>query len=340
VGRLLLRRVISLPFVLIGMSVVTFAVTHIVPGDPARLQAGPHASAAQVQVLRHRYGYDQPLLTQYVSYMGDLVHGNLGDSITTRRPVSEDLRQFFPATIELTSAAMLIVVVLGLPLGTLGGLRRGRIPDHVSRLLSIAAVSMPVFWLGIILQIIFYQRANILPVGGRIDPSLLPPTHTTGLYVIDAIWSGDAVALRSSLSHLILPAVTLAAGSLAMITRMTRASVIEVNGSDHVRASIAKGISRSLVVRRHVLPNAIVPVTTVFGLQVGTLLAGSVLVEVVFSWPGIGLYAVNAISNLDFAAIMGVTLLISVTYVIVNLVVDIAYLLLDPRIRDAQEAGT
>jgi peptide/nickel transport system permease protein len=340
VGRLLLRRVISLPFVLIGMSVVTFAVTHIVPGDPARLQAGPHASAAQVQVLRHRYGYDQPLLTQYVSYMGDLIHGNLGDSITTRRPVSEDLRQFFPATIELTSAAMLIVVVLGLPLGTLGGLRRGRIPDHVSRLLSIAAVSMPVFWLGIILQIIFYQRANILPVGGRIDPSLLPPTHTTGLYVIDAIWSGDAVALRSSLSHLILPAVTLAAGSLAVITRMTRASVIEVNGSDHVRASIAKGISRSLVVRRHVLPNAIVPVTTVFGLQVGTLLAGSVLVEVVFSWPGIGLYAVNAISNLDFAAIMGVTLLISVTYVIVNLVVDIAYLLLDPRIRDAQEAGT
>jgi peptide/nickel transport system permease protein len=340
VARLLLRRVISLPFVLIGMSVVTFAVTHIVPGDPARLQAGPHASAAQVQVLRHRYGYDQPLLTQYVSYMGDLVHGNLGDSITTRRPVSEDLRQFFPATIELTSTAMLIVVVLGLPLGTLGGLRRGRIPDHVSRLLSIAAVSMPVFWLGIILQIIFYQRANILPVGGRIEQALLPPTHTTGLYVIDAIWSGDAVALRSSLSHLILPAVTLAAGSLAVITRMTRASVIEVNGSDHVRASIAKGISRSLVVRRHVLPNAIVPVTTVFGLQVGTLLAGSVLVEVVFSWPGIGLYAVNAISNLDFAAIMGVTLLISVTYVIVNLVVDIAYLLLDPRIRDAQEAGT
>jgi peptide/nickel transport system permease protein len=340
VARLLVRRLISLPLVLIGMSVVTFAVTHIVPGDPARLQAGPHASAAQVQVLRHRYGYDQPLLTQYVTYMGDLVHGNLGDSITTRRPVSEDLRQFFPATIELTSAAMLIVIVLGLPLGMLGGLRRGRIPDHLSRLLSIAAVSMPVFWLGIILQIVFYQRANILPVGGRIDPSLLPPTHVTGLYAIDALWSGDAVALRSSLSHLILPAVTLAAGSLAVITRMTRASVIEVNGSDHVRASIAKGISRSLVVRRHVLPNAIIPVTTVFGLQVGTLLAGSVLVEVVFSWPGIGLYAVNAISNLDFAAIMGVTLLISITYVIVNLVVDIAYLLLDPRIRDAQEAGT
>ena len=337
--RLLVRRLISLPFVLLGMSVVTFAVTHVVPGDPARLQAGPHATEQQVQVLRHRYGYDQPLVQQYVTYMGDLLHGNLGDSITTRRPVSEDLRQFFPATIELTVAAMVIVVAAGVPLGLLGGLRRGRLPDHLSRLLAIAAVSMPVFWLGIILQILFYQRLDILPVGGRIDPALLPPTHATGLYVLDAIWSGDTVALRSSLSHLILPAVTLAAGSMAVITRMTRASVIEVGSSDHVRASVAKGISRSLVVRRHIMPNAIIPVTTVFGLQVGTLLAGSVLVEVVFSWPGIGLYAVNAISNLDFAAIMGVTLLISITYVIVNLLVDVAYLLLDPRIADAQEAG-
>jgi peptide/nickel transport system permease protein len=321
------------------MTVVTFAVTHIIPGDPARLQAGPHATAEQVQVLRHKYGYDQPLVKQYVTYIGGLLHGNLGDSITTRRPVTEDLREFFPATIELTTAAMLIVVVVGLPLGMLGGLRRGRFSDHFSRLFSIVAVSMPVFWLGIILQIIFYQKANILPVGGRIDPALLPPTHATGFYVIDALWSGDTVALRSSLSHLILPAVTLAAGSLAVITRMTRASVIDVSGSDHVRASVAKGISRPLVIRRHIFSNAIIPVTTVFGLQVGTLLAGSILVEVVFSWPGLGLYAVNAISNLDFAAIMGVTLLISFTYVIVNLAVDIAYLLLDPRIADAQEAA-
>jgi peptide/nickel transport system permease protein len=339
VKRLLLRRAISLPLVLLGMTLVTFAITHIVPGDPARLEAGPHATEAQVKVLRHQYGYDQPLVKQYVTYMGDLVHGNLGDSITTRRPVSEDLRQFFPATIELTLAAMLIVMLVGVPLGLIGGLRQGRASDQFSRLLSITAVSMPVFWLGIILQIVFYQRANILPVGGRIDPSLLPPTHTTGIYMVDALLSADTVALRSSLSHLILPAVTLAAGSMAVITRMTRASVIEVNHSDHVRASVAKGISRSLVIRRHVLPNAIIPVTTVFGLQIGTLLAGSILVEVVFSWPGIGLYAVNAISNLDFAAIMGVTLLISVTYVIVNLIVDICYLLLDPRIADAQDAG-
>lgn len=338
--RLIVRRIVSLPIVLVGMSLVTFAVTHVVPGDPARLAAGPHASAAQVRVLRHRYGYDQPLVQQYATYMGDLIRGDLGQSITTRRPVADDLRQFFPATIELTLAAMLIVVVVGLPLGLVGGLRQGRLPDHLSRLFSIAAVSMPVFWLGIILQIVFYEHANVLPVGGRIDPSLLPPTRTTGLYVIDAIWSGDMVALRSSLSHLVLPAVTLAAGSMAVITRMTRSSVIEVSSSDHVRASVAKGISGALVVRRHILPNAIIPVTTVFGLQIGTLLAGSVLVEVVFSWAGIGLYAVDAISNLDFAAVMGVTLLISVTYVIVNLIVDIAYLLLDPRIADAHQAAT
>ena len=292
-----------------------------------------------MQQLRHQYGFDQSLPRQYITYMGDLVHGDLGRSITTRRPVTDDLRQFFPATVELTVAAMLAVLLVGLPLGLLGGLRRGRLPDHLSRLFSIAAVSMPVFWLGIILQILFYQKAHILPVGGRIDPSLLAPTHATGLYVIDAIWSGDTVALQSSLSHLVLPAVTLAAGSMAVVTRMMRASVVEVAGFDHVRAAEAKGLRRSLVVRRHIVTNAIIPVTTVIGLQVGTLLAGSILVEVVFSWPGLGLYAVDAISNLDFAAIIGVTLLISAVYVIVNLLVDIGYLLLDPRIADAQEAG-
>ena len=336
--RVILRRAVSLPLVLLGMTLITFFLTHIVPGDPARLQAGPHASEVQVQQLRHQYGFDQSLPRQYVTYMGDLVHGDLGRWITTRRPVTDDLRQFFPATVELTVAAMLAVLLVGLPLGLLGGLRRGRLPDHLARLFSIAAVSMPVFWLGIILQIVFYQKAQILPVGGRLDPSLLAPTHTTGLYVIDAIWSGDTVALRSSLSHLVLPAVTLAAGSMAVVTRMMRASV-EVAGFDHVRAAEAKGLRRSLVVRRHIVTNAIIPVTTVIGLQVGTLLAGSILVEVVFSWPGLGLYAVDAISNLDFAAIIGVTLLISAVYVIVNLLVDIGYLLLDPRIADAQEAG-
>lgn len=334
------RRLLALPIVLLGMTVITFGLTHVVPGDPARLLAGPHASPDQVEVLRHQYGLDQPPARQYVTYVGNLMHGDLGESISTRRPVLDDLRQFFPATIELTISAMIIVVVLGIPLGIIGGLTRGRLPDHVTRMVSITAVSIPVFWLGIILQILFYQKADLLPVGGRLDPTLLPPTRETGLYVLDALWSGDSFALQSALSHLVLPAVTLAAGSVAVVTRMMRASVIEVRGYDHVRAAEAKGLRRRLIVRRHIVGNAIVPVTTVLGLQVGSLLAGSILVEVVFSWPGIGLYGVTAISNLDFAAIMGVTLLVSIIYVLVNLVVDIGYGVLDPRIADAQRGGT
>jgi peptide/nickel transport system permease protein len=336
--RLIVRRLISLPIVLFGMSLITFALTHMVPGDPARLLAGPHASERAVEVLRQQYGFDQSLPAQYVTYMGDLVNGDLGMSITTRRPVSEDLQQFFPATVELTAAAMLIVVVFGIPLGLIGGLLKGRLPDHMIRLVSIGAVSVPVFWLGIILQILFFQKAELLPVGGRIDPTLLPPTDTTGLYLLDALWSGDTLALNSSLVHLVLPAVTLAAGSLAVVTRMMRASVAEVAEADHIRAAEAKGLREDVIVRRHVLKNALIPVTTVLGLQFGALLAGSVLTEVVFSWPGIGLYAINAISNLDYAAIMGVTLLISGVYVVVNLIVDVGYLLLDPRIADAEEA--
>jgi peptide/nickel transport system permease protein len=335
---LLRRRLLALPIVLLGMSLITFALTHLVPGNPARLLAGPHATASQVAVLRHQYGLDRSLPAQYFTYMGDLFRGNLGMSITTRRPVAQDLGQFFPATIELTAAAMLIVVLLGLPLGLLGGLLKGRLPDHAIRLFSISAVSMPVFWLGIVLQIVFYEKLNVLPDSGRIDALTIPPAHVTGLYSLDSLLAGDTAAFRSSLEHLVLPAVTLAAGSLAVVTRMMRASVIETAESDHLRAAEAKGLKTALIVRRHIFRNALLPVTTVLGLQIGTLLAGSVLTEVVFSWPGIGLYAVNAIGNLDYAAIMGVTLLISGVYVVVNLIVDLVYLVLDPRIADALEA--
>jgi peptide/nickel transport system permease protein len=334
--RLLTRRLVSLPIVLFGMSLITFALTHLVPGDPARLLAGPHATAAQVAALRHDYGLDRPLVQQYTSYMGDLLHGDLGMSITTRRPVVEDIGQFFPATIELTVAAMLLVALIGLPLGLAGGLLKGRLPDHVIRLLSISAVSMPVFWLGIVLQIVFYEKLAILPASGRIGELSIPPAHASGLYLVDSLIAGDLAGFGSAVAHLILPACTLAAGSLAVVTRMMRASVAETVESSHVRTAEAKGLSRRLLIRRHVFRNAMLPVTTVLGLQIGTLLAGSILTEVVFSWPGIGLYVINAISNLDYAAIMGVTLLISTTYLVVNLVVDLAYLRLDPRIADAQ----
>lgn len=330
--RLLLRRLAFLPLVLLGMSVITFMLTHVVPGDPARLLAGAHASKASVEALRRQQGLDRPLLEQYGDYVTGLVRGDLGTSITTRRPVLDDLRDFFPATAELTIAAMLIVAILGLGLGLVAGLNRGRPVDHAIRLLSIGGVSVPVFWLGIVLQIVFYQKAAMLPVGGRIGDFYVPPDRITGMYTLDAVLRWDWSAFTSALLHLILPAITLAAGSLAVVTRMMRASVIEVEGSDHVRAARAKGLAPRAVVGRHVLRNAMIPTTTVLGLQLGTLLAGSILTEVVFSWPGIGLYAVEAISNLDYAAIMGVTLLVSVIYVLANLAVDLAYFVLDPRI--------
>jgi peptide/nickel transport system permease protein len=331
-GRFILRRLLLMVAVLAGMSVITFCLTHVVPGDPARLLAGQHASAEEVQAVAALYGLDRPLPLQFWIYITDLLRGDFGLSLTNRRPVLEDLRQFLPASMELTGAAVAVVVLVGLPVGLIAGVRRGRPSDHLLRFLSVGGVSMPIFWFGIILQIVFYKRLQLLPIGGRLGILDIEPTQVTGFYLVDTLLDGDYSTFLSALVHLILPATTLAAGSLAVVTRMMRASVIEVLGADHVRTARAKGLAPAVVLRRHVFRNALIPTTTVLGLQIGSLLAGNVLTEVVFNWPGIGLYAVNAIKNLDYPAIMGVTLVISVIYVFVNLAVDIAYVLLDPRI--------
>lgn len=330
--RFICRRVLFLGFVLLGISIITFALTRIVPGDPARLMAGQHATGEQVRVLAERYGLDKPVTTQFWVYMSGLLKGDLGMSLTNRRPVLDDLRQFLPASIELTGAAVLLVVLVGLPLGLMSGARRGGPFDHLLRLATVGGVSMPIFWLGILLQILFYKQLNLLPIGGRLGVLDIEPPPVTGFYLIDTLIDGDFATFRSALVHLILPAATLAAGSIAVISRMMRASVIEVLDADYVRTARAKGLPQGAVLRSHVFRNALVPTTTILGLQIGALLAGNVLAEVVFNWPGIGLYAVNAIKNLDYPAIMGVTLAISVIYVFVNLLVDIAYVILDPRI--------
>jgi peptide/nickel transport system permease protein len=318
--------------VLLGMSVITFALTHIVPGNPARLLAGQHATQEQVEAVAKLYGLDRPVVEQYWVYIGGLFRGDLGMSLTTRRPVADDLRQYLPATIELTTAAIILVIGLGLPTGLLAAIRRGRPLDHLIRVSTVAGVSMPIFWFGIVLQIVFYRNLQLLPIGGRLGIIDIEPPRVTGAYVIDTLLAGDFGTFLSAVVHLILPAATLAAGSVAVVTRMMRASAIEVLDADHVRQARAKGLVERIVLGRHVFRNALIPTTTVIGLQVGTLLAGNVLTEVVFNWPGIGLYAVNAIRYLDYSAIMGVTLTVSIIYVFVNLLVDIAYVLLDPRI--------
>jgi peptide/nickel transport system permease protein len=338
-ARYILRRLLLMVIVLLGMSVITFALTHIVPGNPARLLAGQHATQEQVEAVAKLYGLDRPVVEQYWVYIGGLFRGDLGISLTTRRPVAADLRQYLPATIELTTAAILLVIGLGLPTGLLAAIRRGRPLDHLIRVSTVAGVSMPVFWFGIILQIVFYRNLQLLPIGGRLGIIDIEPPRVTGAYVIDALLAGDVGTFLSALVHLILPAATLAAGSVAVVTRMMRASAIELLDADHVRQARAKGLVERIVLGRHVFRNALIPTTTVIGLQVGTLLAGNVLTEVVFNWPGIGLYAVNAIRYLDYSAIMGVTLTVSIIYVFVNLLVDIAYVLLDPRISYGSAGG-
>lgn len=331
-ARYIARRIALMVVVVVGMSVITFVLTRVVPGNPARLLAGPHARQAQVDALAKEYHLNGSIPEQYWIYVKGVAHGDLGKSVTTRHPVLDDLRQYLPATIELTLAAFTLTVLIGVPLGMLSAMKRGSLLDHGSRLLSITGVSMPVFWLGLVLQVLLYQKAAILPAGGRLGTLDVTPNRVTGSYLVDSILAGDLGLFWTSFVHLVLPAATLAFGSLAVVTRMMRASVLETMHADFVRTARAKGIRESRVLSRHVFKNAFIPTLTVLSLQVGYLLAGNFLVESVFNWPGIGLYAVNAIKNLDYAAIMGVTLVVSVIYLGVNLVVDVLYVVLDPRI--------
>lgn len=331
-ARYIARRLVLLVIVLVGMSAITFSLTHLVPGNPARLLAGPHASQSEVDTLAHQFGLDRPVPEQYVVYVQGLLHGDLGMSLTTRRPVAADLAQFLPATIELTLVALLLTVAVGIPLGIVSGVARGTVLDHFARVLSIGGVSIPIFWLGLILQLILFGQLGLLPASGRLGPFDIPPPTATGMYTIDSLLAGRFDTFVTALAHIALPAVTVAAGSIAVVTRMMRASVIESLEADYVRTARSKGLPERTVLSRHVLKNALLPTVTVIGLQVGYLLSGNILAEAVFSWPGIGLYAVNAIGNLDYAAIMGVTLIISFVYVLVNLLVDLLYAIIDPRI--------
>lgn len=331
----LARRLGFLVLVVLGVSILTFVVSHLVPADPAALIAGKNASPATLAIIRHRYGLDKPLPLQYLSYMGGLLHGDLGLSSYSRRPILDDFLDYFPATIELTFYALLISVVIGVPLGVYSGLSRGGPLDHASRIFSIAGSALPIFWLGLLLQLVFYGRLGWLPELGRLDTFMAAPRHITGIYTIDSLLSLNLQALGNTLKHVLLPAFTLAFATLSLVVRVTRASMVDVLAQDYIRTARAKGVDRFSVVMRHALRNALIPTITLLGLQVGNLLSGAFLVEIVFSWPGIGFYSVNTIQNADYQAIMSITVLIAVIYTFVNLLVDILYIRLDPRINYA-----
>jgi peptide/nickel transport system permease protein len=328
------RLLLTIP-IFIGITLVTFTISHAVPADPIVANLGQRAQEdpSIVNRYRHEWGLDKSLPQQYVIYVGNLLHGDLGVSITTRRPVTDDLRQFFPATIELATAAVLFAVVIGVPLGVLAAVRRNRFLDHMSRVVSLIGISIPVFWLGLLALIIFYSHFGIFPGTGQIDDGIkLPPTRT-GMLVVDSLLAGDWSALANSTWHLVLPALVLGAYTMGIVTRMTRASMLEVLVQDYIRTARAKGVRPALVVLRHGLRNAVLPTLTLIGLAYGSLLSGAVLTETIFSWPGIGHYATQTAGSFDFPAIMGVAILTASIFLLINLVVDVLYGVLNPQIR-------
>ncbi|MBZ4659707.1 MAG: binding-protein-dependent transport system inner rane component [Desulfacinum sp.] len=331
--RYIAKRLLHLVPVLLGVTVLVFVISHAIPGDPARMMAGQKASREAVENLRRSMGLDRPLHEQYLRYMKGLLHGDLGRSVRSQRPVVEDLKDFFPATLELTLASMTLCLVVGLPLGILSAVRRNRPLDHASRVFSVCGVSMPVFWLGLMLLLLFYRNLQWLPGSGRLDVGLDPPASVTGLYLVDALLEGNRPVFVNALSHIILPAFCLSYVYLAVITRIVRSSMIAVMEQDYVTTARANGISEPVVILKHCLKNSLIPTVTIAGLSVGELLGGAILTETIFGWPGMGKYVVDSVNFLDFPAIMGFTLVVSLSYVLINLAVDVIYAFLNPQIR-------
>jgi peptide/nickel transport system permease protein len=328
----LFRRLIGFLFVVIGVSVITFFLAQVVPVDPAATALGQNARPEQIEAYRQQLGLDRPIWKQYLSYMGRLLNGDLGQSIRTRRAVSLDLRDYLPATIELSLAALLVSLVGGIPLGVIAALRRNTWPDAAVRLVALVGGSMPIFYLGLLALGIFYRTLRWLPGPGRLDSTIRPPETITGMYTVDALFTGNWPVLANSFYHLVLPALVLGYFSLAVILRMTRSALLETLMQDYVRTAHAKGLRQRLVIWRHVLKNALPPVLTTIGVSFGSLLSGAVLTETIFNWPGLGRYATTSVTTLDFPAVMGVALVAAVVYPAVNTLVDIGYHWLDPRV--------
>jgi len=320
-------------FVLWGVSLITFFLARVAPADPARLIAGAHANAAAIANVRAIYGLDQPLPVQYVHYVTGLLHGDLGTSFATRRPVATDLLTYLPATAELSMYALLIGSTLGIVLGVVAALRVGSKADGASRFVAVLGLSMPAFWLAILLQLVFYSALKVLPLSGRLDTGMLAPPQVTGFITIDALLAGQWATFSAAVRHLILPVVTLSLAEIGLMARVVRTSMLEIMQADFMRTAAAKGASRRRVIVRHGLRNALMPAVTILGLEAALLAGGIFLVETIFAWPGVGRYAFDAILASDYNAIMGVTVTGAVIYVGINLIVDIAYLYLDPRIR-------
>jgi peptide/nickel transport system permease protein len=335
------RRLLLLIPVLLGMSLISFAVTKAIPTDPIIASISQEASNHPeiVAAYRKKWGLDEPVPVQYFTYVSNLLHGDMGISIYTHRPVADDLRDYLPATVELATVTIVFSVLLSVPLGILAAVRRGGTTDFFVRMFTLIGVAMPVFWLALVFLDIFYLRLGWAPAPGRLDYALRPPPAGTRLFIVDSLIAGDPATAWNALAHLALPALVLATWSAGLLTRMTRASMLAVLPLDYLRAARSKGASELYVIRRHAAPNAMIPVVTVVGLAYGDLLTGALVVETIFGWPGIGRYAFTAAVHVDFPAIIGVALTAGIIYTVVNLVVDVVYALLDPRVRASLTAA-
>jgi peptide/nickel transport system permease protein len=318
--------------VLLGVSIVVFFMVRAIPGDPAQIMLGQQATQTQVQQVRESMGLDKPIFVQYGLFLKNALRGDLGDSIVTGRPVTTELLVRLPATLELTAFAMLVAILVGVPVGVIAAVRQYSALDKTTSVLALTGISMPIFWLAMILVVIFGVNLELLPFPGRLGPTTAI-TSITGLVLVDSLLTFNFAGFWDGLLHLIMPALALATIPMAVIMRMTRSSMLEVLNEDYVRTARAKGVAPRRVVFKHALRNALLPTITVIGLQTGLLMGGAIITETIFSWPGIGLYAYQSVSSRDYASIQGVVLYGALLFVLINLVVDVLYAILDPRVR-------
>jgi len=327
----IIRRMLMFTIVLFGLTSLVFALSYIVPGDPFATLMAQNVSPDVIEKLRQRYGLDKPLYEQYVIYMKNLFHGDLGYSWRHHRSVAKELVDRLPATFELGTFALILSIIIGIPIGIYVSTRRNKASDHFVRALSLVGVSAPAFWIGLIFLLMFYEYLGLVGPG-RIDVNAVPPTHITGFYLIDSLITGNFPIFIDSFKHIILPALVLAFPIIALLCRMTRACMLEVLTQDYIVAARSRGLTERIIIYKHALKNALIPVTTIIGLAYGGLLGGSVIVETIFNWPGMGWFALDSLISLDTPCIMGFTLIAGVIYSIINLFVDILYSFINPRI--------
>ena len=337
-GAYLLKRTLFISVVLFVLTTVTFFLSSVAPSDPARLWVGPKPKPGQVEAARKLLGLDKPTHIRYIHYLGRLLQGDFGISIRTRQPVSKELKRYFSATIELVTVSTIISLLVAVPIGVYTAFRREKLEDQLGRVFALCGVAFPIFWLGMMLQLLFGNFIEVFPIQGRLASTLFythPLERITGFFLVDSVLTGNWVVFRSALAHLVLPSITMAFASLAFIVRITRSSMIEVMNENYIRTARAYGINEGLVRYKYALKNGLIPVITIVGMAYALEISGSILVESIFDWPGLGRYYWLSILNNDFPSIIGVTIVFAVICCVVNLIVDLLYSIIDPRVKTA-----